>query len=248
MRAPPLPKYYSVQELLRERVLTMPEGGALPPESALCEEYGVSRITIRRALEGLARDGFVERVQGKGTFGTRPRAAYAFRERFVNEIVGFYGEMAARGIEVNTRVLGQKTVLPPAEVAEALRLAPPARVVDLHRLRLVLGRPHHLVRTYLPEQRFPGLVYADLSVGSLYGHLRATYGAVLSRARIVVEAGSVSPFDVQHLELDPSSSVLIVTSTVFDADDIPIIYGFSRLRPDDSQVEFEVVARGGGDG
>ena len=62
------PKYLSVREHLRRRVTALPEHTLLPPEPVLCAEYGVSRITLRRAVDGLVADGHLVREQGRGTY------------------------------------------------------------------------------------------------------------------------------------------------------------------------------------
>ena len=81
MSSPPGgPKYLSVREHLRRRVSALPEHTLLPPEPQLCAEYGVSRITLRRAVDGLVADGHLVREQGRGTFVTRPAIRHEYRE------------------------------------------------------------------------------------------------------------------------------------------------------------------------
>src|SRR3712207_3656624 len=83
------PKYLSVREHLRRRVASLPELTLLPPEPVLCAEYGVSRITLRRAVDGLVADGHLVREQGRGTYVTRPAIRHEYRESFVHRIAGF---------------------------------------------------------------------------------------------------------------------------------------------------------------
>ena len=84
----------------------MPEHALLPPEPTLCAEYNVSRITLRRAVDGLVADGHLVREQGRGTYVTRPAIRHEYRESFVHRIAGFNSVMTETGAQVGTTVLG----------------------------------------------------------------------------------------------------------------------------------------------
>ncbi len=239
----PIPKYYQIQEKLRDHIASLKEGDLIPSEPELCELFQVSRITVRKAIDGLVREGLLQRVQGKGTFVTQPRFVQKPRERFVNQITGFYGDMTSRGYKVGTKVLEQTLIPPNRELMEKLALTRREKVIKIVRLRYVNDQPNHIVTTFLPYKRFPGVESSDLSEGSLYTLLRERYQAKLMRARFVVEASSCTEEEVALLNIPPASPILLVYSQVFDPEDHPFIYGFSRLRADQSQVEFEVIAR-----
>ena len=70
MRQPP--RYYVIEQELRRQIVTMKPGDPLPSEAALCEQFGVSRMTARNSIQGLVQDGIVKRVAGRGTFVARP--------------------------------------------------------------------------------------------------------------------------------------------------------------------------------
>src|SRR5688572_1332941 len=112
------PKYLSVREHLRRRVSALPEHTLLPPEPVLCAEYGVSRITLRRAVDGLVADGHLVREQGRGTFVSRPGIRHEYRESFVHRIAGFHSVMTEQGAQVGTTVLAQR-IVPAAPVIAA---------------------------------------------------------------------------------------------------------------------------------
>src|SRR3712207_4486997 len=105
------PKYLSVRENLRRRVSALPEHTLLPPEPVLCEEYGVSRITLRRAVDGLVADGHLVREQGRGTYVTRPAIRHEYRESFVHRIAGWSSVMTEQGAQVGTTVDRKSTRL-----------------------------------------------------------------------------------------------------------------------------------------
>src|SRR5215217_3656082 len=138
------PKYLSVREHLRRRVASLPEHTLLPPEPVLCAEYGVSRITLRRAVDGLVADGHLVREQGRGTYVTRPAVRHEYRESFVHRIAGFNSVMTEQGAQVGTTVIAQRIVPAPSVVAAELGLSTSDPVVELERLRSVDGAPNHV--------------------------------------------------------------------------------------------------------
>src|SRR5262249_61702035 len=126
----------------------------LPPERELASALGVSRMTVRQALDALARRGLVERGVGRGTFvrATRP-------ELRLDGPLGLTAELAAQGLRAE---------------AQGLDAALEGAEVHVRRLRSTGGRPLVLEDSWLPADRFPGLLERDLS-GSLYALMRS-YG------------------------------------------------------------------------
>jgi GntR family transcriptional regulator len=238
------PKYLSVREHLRRRVSALPEHTLLPPEPVLCAEYGVSRITLRRAVDGLVADGHLVREQGRGTYVTRPAIRHEYRESFVHRIAGWSSVMSEQGAQVSIAVLSQRVVPAPAAVSAELLLDGPEDVVELERLRSVDGAPNHVAHSYLPLSRYPKAAERDFSEGSLYEYLRQEYDADLAHARIVVDVGTAAPDEAELLRIVAGSPLLVVRTTVRDSGGQPLVHSFSRLRPDVSQVEFEVSVGG----
>jgi GntR family transcriptional regulator len=238
------PKYLAVREHLRRRVSALPEHTLLPPEPVLCSEYGVSRITLRRAVDGLVADGHLVREQGRGTYVTRPAIRHEYRESFVHRIAGFSSVMTEQGAQVGVSVLTQRVVPAPAWVADLLGLEVATDVVELVRLRSVDGAPNHVAHSFLPAATYPKAAEADFSDGSLYEYLRREYQADLAHARIVVDVGTAAPEEADLLRVVAGSPLLVVRTTVHDSDDHPLVHSYSRLRPDVSQVEFEVSVTG----
>ena len=238
------PKYLAVREHLRRRISALPEHALLPPEPQLCAEYGVSRITLRRAVDGLVADGYLVREQGRGTFVARPMIRREYRESFVHRIAGFNSVMTEQGAHVGTTVLTQRVVTAPGEVAPQLALGAGDEVVELVRLRSVDGAPNHVAHSFLPVARYPGVAESDFSQGSLYEFLRREYSADLAHARIVVDVGTAAPGEAELLDVVAGSPLLVVRTTVHDSGGHPLVHSYSRLRPDVSQVEFEVSVSG----
>jgi GntR family transcriptional regulator len=238
------PKYLAVREHLRRRVIALPELTLLPPEPVLSAEYGVSRITLRRAVDGLVADGHLVREQGRGTYVTRPPIRHEYRESFVHRIAGFSSVMTEQGAQVGTTVLAQRIAPALPAVAAELGLEAGAEVVELERLRSVDGAPNHVAHSFLPARLYPRAAEEDFSQGSLYEFLRREYEADLAHARIVVDVGTAAAEEAQRLRVVAGSPLLVVRTTVRDSGGRPLVHSFSRLRPDVSQVEFEVSVGG----
>ena len=222
----------------------LPEHTLLPPEPVLCAEYGVSRITLRRAVDGLVADGHLVREQGRGTYVTRPAIRHEYRESFVHRIAGFNSVMSEQGAQVGTKVLTQRIVPAPAAVAVELALDGAADVVELERLRSVDGEPNHVAHSFLPATLYAGAVDGGLQRGLA---VRVPAPGVLGRpghARIVVDVGTAAPDEADLLRVVAGSPLLVVRTTVRDSSGHPLVHSFSRLRPDVSQVEFEVSVGG----
>jgi GntR family transcriptional regulator len=106
------------------------------------------------------------------------------------------------------------------------------------------GAPNHVAHSFLPAAAYPKVAEEDFSEGSLYEYLRREYSADLAHARIVVDVGTAAPDEADLLRVVAGSPLLVVRTTVHDSDGKPLVHSWSRLRPDVSQVEFEVSVTG----
>jgi GntR family transcriptional regulator len=159
-----------------------PPGSRLPPERALAEHFGVSRVTLRRALDELARAGVVTRsgsgwVVVSAVIGEPPNVLMSFTEM-----------AASRGLTPGGRVLERHVRPSSIDEAESLGLAPGAPLFELERLRSMDGVPILIDRTRIPLSLTPGLDELYAEGASLYELLEDRYGMRPTRARFTVEA------------------------------------------------------------
>lgn len=238
-------KYQAVRQHLLTRIATMEVGDRLPSEHQLCDEFGVSRITLRHAVDGLVLDGRLTREHGRGTFVSAPPADTRFPERFADEVTGFFRQQTAAGHHVRTRVLRQELGPADAALAAELGIGVGDTTVELVRLRYVNEQLHQHVVTWLPHERFPEVATHDFSSGSLYDFLRERYGVVLARNDLVVRVEEATPDVALNLDVDADLRLLSVASTVFDLDDSPVAYGIARHTPSNSEIDLSLrVPRG----
>lgn len=228
------------RELVRRiRTGAYPAGGRLPGERRLAESLGVSRMTLRHALIRLAEEGLLTASAQRGWYV----AATAYGEP-PSTLQSFSEMAAARGQVARSAVRSLRTRRARAPEADALGLEPAAQVVELVRLRSVDGVPNHVVHSFLPAEDYPKAASEDFGHGSLYGFLRREYQADLAHARIVVDVGTAGSEEAEVLQVSAGSPLLVVRTTVRDTAGHPLVHSFSRLRPDVSQVEFEVSVSG----
>ncbi|QWS33272.1 GntR family transcriptional regulator [Curtobacterium aetherium] len=231
-------KYVAVREHLLSRILQMEAGTRLPPEPVLCDEYGVSRITLRHAVDGLIADGHLVREQGRGTFVTEPQFRTHYRERFADSVKGFHAQQTEEGFRVTSQVLRQQVITAGERVATELDVNPADRVVELVRLRYVNGALHQLAFTWLPFDRFPATATADFSTASLYGFLRDEYDLTLERNDLLVSIAAADSFTADALLVERGDRLLRVASTVYDQDDRAVATGTSDFTPQNSELFF----------
>lgn len=197
-------RYLRVQESLAEEIERgrRPHGSRLPPERALAEHFGVSRVTLRRALDELARAGIVTRTGtgwavGSTAIGEPPNALMSFSEM-----------AASRGLAPGGRILDRHVRPATIDEAEALGLAPGAPLFELERLRSMDDVPILIDRTRVPLSLAPGLDVIDLEETSLYEVLEQRYALRPSRARFTVEAIAADERRAVLLGLEPGQPLL----------------------------------------
>lgn len=240
LRSGPIPLHYQVYRHLRDLLDQdrLGPGDRLPAERELCAFYGCSLITVRRALDELARERRLVRMRGRGTFVTRPPV-----DRNLQLLKSFSEDMRARGLSPGTRILAERAEGATASVAKALRLAPGAPTYLLERLRLVGGEPLLLEEVHLPAERFPGLLGADLEQGSLYELLARRYNTRLEYAQETIEPIAPQAREAELLGVRRGSPALLLELVGFDQESEPVEYTRSTVRGD--RARYHVDARGG---
>ncbi len=235
----PIPKYHRVKEVLLGRITngTLTPGALVPPEPELCQEFGVSRITIRKAIGDLVNEGKLRTVQGKGTYVASPK----LQERFVQRAFGIYDDMERRGLTVTTTVLRQEVIPASVEVAANLEVPVDTPVHVIDRLRLVQDVKLLLSTSYIPEVLCPDLIHEDLSSGSLYHLLQAKYGLTIARGTRSLEAVGAGQWEARQLELALGSPLLLLYNIAYLPEGCPFEYSRVLHRGDRARIEIEYI-------
>ncbi len=220
------PKYLRIHADLHERITSgrWPAGSSLPSQRELADEFGVSIMTLRQALQLLADDGLIDTRHGSGTYVA---ARYAYD---LGHLRSFADDLAAQGAQITTRLLAADTVTPPEQVGA--RLGGPGEVLRLRRLRLVGGRPLIVQTSYLPVTLIRGLEPGDLGHRGLYTIL-AEHGLTIARANETITPTTLSPLDARDLHRAESSPALLSHRVSFTTTGIPLVDDHALL-PGDS--------------
>lgn len=232
------PLYYQLAEkiqLLIDRDLV--PGDQVPSEAELTARYNVSRNTVRQALDALAQQGFVIRVQGKGTYVSSEHNRYSLQK-----LVSFSEDMRRRGLHPETRFLGLATLPPPfSRLARELRLAPGELVYELRRLRLADGVPMALNTTYLPQKLFPDLTDQTLAQGSLFEYINSHLPAHVGYADRVLKSVIADDAQAELLQVEVGSPLMLVEGPGFLDNDQPVEYVITFYRGDRYEFVYHPV-------
>jgi GntR family transcriptional regulator len=165
------------QSETRDRVLDLIErldvGDAIPSERLLSADLGVSRLTLRAALDDLVREGYLVRRRGSGTFVSEPKIAQELT------LTSFTEDMRRRGLEPGSRTLELKVVPAGARLGRFLHVSPSEPILVAKRLRLADHETMAIETLHVREALVPGLSGAELEQRSFYELLRDKYGLVV---------------------------------------------------------------------
>ena len=214
-----VPRYYEIEQALRARVADLRPGDVVPSDAELCEEFGVSRMTARNAMQRLAQEGLVERIPGRGTFVAKRPV-----HRQAGSLISFSDEMRRRGRRPSSHVLRRATR---AGTEDESRRLGAGEVFELVRLRLADGEPIAIESSVFPPELAETLATADLEAGSLFEALVGA-GRVPTAGRGMLNAGAAGPGDAAHLEIAEGAPLLIERRLILDQAGRPLELTESR--------------------
>ena len=232
-RASPVPMYYQVAQQLEHAIESgeLPAGTRLDGELALADQLGVSRPTLRRAIEYLVDRGYLVRRRAVGTQVVHPKV------RRPVELTSLYDDLTASRKVPRTKVLSLDKVPATDAVAHALGLEDGEDVLALERLRYADGQPLAVMRNWLP----PGLVELDaerLEGTGLYQLMRAA-GISLHLASQTIGARAASPPEARLLQAHKGEPLLTMQRTAYNENGQPVELGDHIYRA--SLYSFEIV-------
>jgi GntR family transcriptional regulator len=235
-----VPRYYEIEQALRARIAALDVDAPLPSDAQLCEEFGVSRMTARNAVQRLVQEGLAYRIPGRGTF-----VANAHAHRHAGKLVGFSDEMRRRGRVPSSRLLGRTVRAADDAETRRLGLAPGDRVVELRRVRLADGEPIAVERAVLPEAAAAAVLEADLEAGSLHAAL-VEGGFTPSTGRGTIEVEAATAEDARALQMKRGAPLLVERRLIADQDGAPLELTESRYAGGRYAIDVEFVVLGPG--
>jgi GntR family transcriptional regulator len=238
----PLPKYHRIYLVLREQLQEGRFAAGLPGELALMQQFGVARVTVRRALEQLAAEGLIAREPGRGTRPIGPlerRVLGAANDPMRTQLTGLLENLVSMGLRTSVKVLYVDTVSASEAVATSLAVSPGAPVQKAVRVRSTREGPLSHITTYVPAdvarrfgrrelQRKPILLLLEES-GVKVGRAVQNISARLADAEV---AG--------HLGLPVGSALLAVRRLIYDEQERPVQWLHGLYRPDRYEYEMQL--------
>ena len=236
-RTGPVPLYYQVSSRLEQAIRSgqIPAGARLENEIAIVQRLGLSRPTVRRAIQELVDKGLLVRRRGIGTQVVQGQVTRGV------ELTSLYEDLRSTHHEPSTRVLVRETVPAPAEVAAEFAITPGEPVVYLRRQRSTDGEPVAVLANYLPAE-FADITTEDLEQRGLYQILSAR-GVSIRIAKQKIGARRAHDDESDLLDIDSGGPVLTVQRIVFDNSGRAIEFGDHCYRPDRYSFETTLVAK-----
>jgi GntR family transcriptional regulator len=218
-RTSEIPLYRRIEEDLLAQIVDglLEAGQAIPTERELCECYGVSRITVRRAIGELETQGYVQRYQGKGTFVSRSRI-----RREMGQLISFSDEMRAQGRTPGSRLLNLQHRPADKSIASQLKIDEGTPIWIVERLRLaddeiIAFSTSHL---HLPKDVY--LTPPELNVaGSLWSVL-AQKGIHIVEGEASIRATVADVHCADLLGVDEGSPLLVIEGVNYSVGDRPV--------------------------
>ena len=215
------PRYAQVAATLATEITAgqLACGAQLPPEDRLTERFGVSRTTVRKAIENLVARGLVEIRRGRGTFVAQPKITHE-----LTELRGFAEDMVLLGRHPTARLLSKTIVSASKDVAANLELRQGEQVWRIERVRLGDGVPMSFDETYLPLDIGEKVVANDLEAEPIFDLLEGKYGLPLIEARYQLESVTATAQVAAALDINAGSPIFLIERTCYVERNRPIDY------------------------
>lgn len=241
--ADPTPLYFKLRNLLREAIqsLEYPSGSRLPPERDMAKIHGVSRITVRQALDALAREGMVRRRRGRkgGTFVQTPLASPT-----VPKVVGAFNVVLSPRESRKIKVDVFDVRMSNADIATALCLPSPTPVLYIERRFFGALGPVAFVRNFLPLSIGKRLRRRDLSALTLYEVLTRKLGVKVAEVHDEVEGVLADTRVAPRLEVPVGTAMLSIRRVYFTAGDEPVNLTILMTRTDRYKISVRLQNSG----
>jgi GntR family transcriptional regulator len=203
------------------------EGQALPSEAKLCEIYGVSRVTVRKALEELENAGVIERIRGKGPIVARPKL-----RRNMSSLGSLQDQIREAGMTPSSVISEIRRVSAEGQIAEILQAQEGEPLVCYRRLQMGNGVPLADQRVYLREKYCPGFDPMDLQTQSLYDILEKRYSLNLNYCDQTITNQRPTAGQIESLHLTNRNSLLFTKRLTVLTNGEPVEYTETAYVPD----------------
>jgi len=243
----PLPKYHQIYLVLREQLEEGRFADGVPGEMHLMREFGVARVTMRRALQQLVVDGLIARAPGRGTVAVHRDATRAPRTappRQRAHLTGLLENIVNMGLRTSVKVVRCEVLPASGQVARQLAITPGTLVQKAVRVRSTRDGPLSHITTHVPQDIAQGFGRRELGKKPILMLLEES-GVQIGRARQSISARLADASVARLLSIDVGSPLLAVQRLVFDLKERPVQWLQGLYRPDRYQYEMQLSRVGG---
>lgn len=233
-----IPLYHQLNEILKEKIESAEWGSGykIPSEHELCRQYEVSRNTVKTALDDLVQDGMLQRVQGKGTFVSKPKI-----EQSLSGFYSFSRVMKQKGMRPKDLIISiEKKQASPTE-AKHLQIEEDEEVIELRRLRCANDEPMILETSHIPVSIVPTLSRDQLETTSLYDYMEREHGIVVSSAKEMFEPVLIRDYESKYLDVEKGFPALLLDRIAYNSGEKPVEFCRSIVRGDRCRFYTELI-------
>lgn len=209
----------------------------LPLEKEMCDKYGVSRITVKKAVDKLVMSGLVVKRRGSGTFVKDVDHNQMFEMTTSGQFTGF--STMLEGKKVVSKIIEFIVINPTEEIAKKLQMSTDGFVYYICRARYGDGEPYVMEYTYMPIEVITG-IKRDILEKSIYNYIEKKLKLKIKSAHRIIRASLPTEIEQEYLELNEHTPILEVEQLAFLADGRPFEYSKARHRSD--KMEFKSVS------
>ena len=222
-----VPLYSQLMDIIIEKIeASMKENDQIPSERDICEKYDVSRSTVRQAITELEREGYIYKVHGKGTFVSPKKLS--------QDLLGFYSfteEMKKLGRKPMSKVLKFEVICACSKVSRKIRVEEGELVYKFTRLRIADTIPMLVETSYVPYNRFPGIIKENLENEALYDIFKNRFDVNITMAEETFQAVLTNEEEAKNLQIGEESPSLKIERFTYENEAI-IEYTVSIARGD----------------
>lgn len=234
----PIPLYYQLKTILLEYIKNehVDIEEPIPTEVDISQHFGISRPTVRQAINELVVEGYLYRIKAKGTFISKPKIV----QNFLLILDSFNSEMKKKGLTPSTKILAKELIESDEEVSQTLKINLGEQVIRLNRLRYADDEPIVFVITYIPYRVCPGLMECDLEKESIYEIIEKESGMLISNATRSLESIIAGDFESKLMGIPKGAPIQFFESVVCLENGTPVEYSLAKYRSDRSKFTFEL--------
>lgn len=224
-----LPYYLQIKDILKERIMNkiyLPNM-LIPSENELCDEFSVTRATIRNALNELKKEGLIYTAKGKGSIVSQPKI-----EQSLLKFYSFGREFTEHHEKTSSMILSKELIQVLPSIARKLNIETNAMIYEIARVRIFDRMPLILETSYIPEEIAPGFLENNLAEHSMYDLLEGKYGRKIVKAKEYIEPQVSNDYESKYLDIVYHSPVFYTERITLTHGERPIELRKSILRGD----------------